>query len=210
MLGYQQALCDLVASPGLCLAVRHDAAAALAAYELTPREHHRLAAVAGQPGMSTNCTLYRVNRITPIYSYLPLTCTLLGDRLIGEAERFWQEGKPADLEFVPETLRFAAFLRRRLADGTLSAPCLDEVLRFEIATHELRWKIGSAVRIIRFRHDPEPLLAALADGRQPAGDPVPSVDAHFLVLDARPEQTRLFHFAGALPDEYLAFNGPAA
>jgi hypothetical protein len=40
---FQGALCDLIASPGLCLAVRADPDATLARYELSGLERKRLA-----------------------------------------------------------------------------------------------------------------------------------------------------------------------
>jgi hypothetical protein len=166
LLGYQQALCDLIASPPLCVRLRADVAA-LDGYDLTARERRRLASVVAQPGMSTSCTLYRVNRITPLYSYLPLTCALLGDELMGEAERYWSEGKPGDLQFGPETMRFGRFLQRRLHERAISDPYLGEVLALELAANELRWGARPRVRTVRFVHDPEPLLEALAEGRRP-------------------------------------------
>jgi hypothetical protein len=169
LLAYQQALCDLVASPELCLRVRSDTAT-LDAYDLSDRERRRLSAVVAQPGMSTSCTLYRVNRITPLYSYLPLTCTLLGDDLIVEAERYWSQGKPGDLQFGPETQRFARFLRERFAAGALASPYVGEVLELELAANALRWGADPPRRMVRFAHDPEPLLAALADVRAPEPD----------------------------------------
>src|SRR5262249_28404125 len=69
LLGYQQALCDMVASPALCVRVRKDPTSALSSYDISPKERGRLSAVAHQRGMSTNCTLHRLNRMTPIYSY---------------------------------------------------------------------------------------------------------------------------------------------
>lgn len=166
LLGYQQALCDLVASPQLCLGVRADRAA-LDGYDLTDRERDRIAAAVASRGMSVSCTLYRVNRITPLYSYLPLSCTLLGDGLVGQAEIYWREGKPEDLQFGPETVRFAGFLRRQLAAGAIDDPYLGEVLALELAVNALRRDPGSPPRAVTFAHDPVPVLEALAAGRRP-------------------------------------------
>ena len=63
---FQQALCDLIASPRLCRELRAAPDGVLAHYELTERERTRLMQAVRQPGMSTNCTLYRSNRVTPI------------------------------------------------------------------------------------------------------------------------------------------------
>ena len=188
LLGYQQALCDLVASPSLCLRVRADAAT-LDAYDLTDRERRRLSTVVAQPGMSTSCTLYRVNRITPLYSYLPLTCALLGDDLIVEAERYWSQGKPGDLQFGPETQRFAQFLRDRFAAGALASPYVGEVLELELAANALRWGADPPRRTVRFAHEPEPLLAALAEDRAPPPE-LPEGD-YLVELDASGGELRI-------------------
>ncbi len=205
LLAYQQALCDLVASPELCLRVREDAQSALAQYALTARERKRLAAVVRQPGMSTSCTLHRVNRMTPIFTYLPLTCFLLGDSLIGEAQRFWAEGAPPDLQFGPETERFGRFLRQRLERRLLDDPYLGEVLAFELAVNRLRVASSRVAEdppapaadagqtrirglhplaaLVRFDHDPLPILDALGDRCLP--EPEPERGEFFLLLDAR-------------------------
>jgi len=208
LLAYQQALCDLIASPRLCLEARADPEAALSSYDLAPRERRRLAAVVRQPGMSTSCTLHRVNRITPIYSYLSLTCFLLGDRLIREVEAFWSQGKPSDLQFGPESERFGRFLKRRLRAGSVRDPYLEEVLDFELAVNRLqamsregsRLPVAPAigdrqpefpsspsglhplVSVVRFRHEPLSLLEALSRGRRP--DPEPERGRYFVALDA--------------------------
>lgn len=184
LLAYQRALSDMIASPALCLAVRADAAAALACYALSPRERRRLAVVATQPGMSTSCTLYRLNRVTPLVRYLPLTTTLLGDALVSEAERFWAEGAPTDLQFGPEAERFAAYLRSRIDAGALDDPYLPDVLALELSVNRLRIATGAEplIETVVFRHDPLPLLSALSDGHRP--DPVPSQGRFELVVDA--------------------------
>ncbi len=173
LLGYQRALSQMIASPAFCLTVRADAETALAEYDLTDRERTRLAAVAVQPGMSTSCTLYRVNRITPIATYLPLTSFLLGDALIEEAELFWAEGRPSDLQFGPETERFGSFLERRIAAGELRDPYLGEILELELAVNRVRVAGPGEplAETVVFHHEPLPLLEALADGRRPATAP---------------------------------------
>jgi hypothetical protein len=188
LLGYQRALCDMIASPQLCLRVRAHADA-LDGYTLTARERRRLRAVSAQRGMSTSCTLYRVNRITPLQSYLPLTCTLLGDGLAEEADRYWSEGKPGDLQFGPEARRFGEFLHRRLRAGAIDDPYLAEVLALEMAANELRWGAQPASRSVPFVHDPVALLEALADGRSP-GPGIARGD-YTVLLDATSGRLRL-------------------
>lgn len=182
LLGYQQALCELVASPRFCLAVRRDPSS-LDPYDLTERERARLASVVTQRGMSTSCTLYRVNRIAPVFSYLPLTCAVLGDELIHEAERHWEAGKPPNLQFESETVRFTNYLKDRLEAGGIENPYLEEVLLLELAAHALASGADPPRRTVRFRHDPVALLALLADRRQPAVDEV-ELGEYLVELDA--------------------------
>lgn len=156
-------------------------------YDLSPRERRRLAGVVDQPGMSTTCTLYRVNRITPLYTLMPLTSFLLGDGLIAEAEAYWAAFPGSDLQFRLEVGRFAEFLRERLRAGELEDPYLEEILEFETAAAMLRYASRGGggdelVRRIRFRHDPELLLRLLTDRRRPAW--LPARDA-LVELDAR-------------------------
>lgn len=202
LVGYQRALADLIASPQLCLAVRADPADALAPYELTLRERERLEAVVVQPGMSTSCTLYRINRMTPIFSYLPLTCFLLGARLIVEAERFWSEGKPEDLQFGPETERFAQFLESGLQAKTLDDPYIGEVLHFELTVNRLQARVRQELdepltAIAEFKHDPLPLLEALATRRRPESEPVRG--QFFVELDASGETLQLRQVESVMP-----------
>jgi hypothetical protein len=186
--GFQQALCDLIASPELCLRLRDGADGALDGYELTDRERRRLEGVSRQPGMSVNCTLYRVNRITPLYSLLPRSCLLLGSGLSDEVSAFWAS-QDTDMQFGLEIERFAEFLRARVADGAVESPYLLEVLEFELAVNALRfaprrrllaeldgrqagdtWELNPLLQIVPFAHDPGVLLGMLAGGEVPPAE----------------------------------------
>src|SRR5882672_11333937 len=96
---FKQALCDLIASPDCARQARFNPDVILDSYELSDRERRRLVDLVRQKGMSVNCSLYRMNRITPLYTLMPLTCSLLGPRLIGEAEEFWRAYDKSDLQF---------------------------------------------------------------------------------------------------------------
>jgi hypothetical protein len=182
---FQRALCDLIASPALCLACRDNPDALVERYDLTPRERRRLIEVVWQPGMSTNCTIYRSNRITPIYTLLNLTCFILGDALVHEVDSFWQNGGYVDAQYGVEIERFGSFLKQRLQSGALQDRLLEEVLDFELAVYALQFcprrrilrglegthvsskdsavRLHPLVRIVRFHHDPATLLKLLAD-----------------------------------------------
>lgn len=186
---FQQALCELIRSPDVCLDVRDGDAGFLGRYDLSPRERARLEDIVWQRGMSTNCTLYRMNRVTPIYTLLHYTCLVLGDGLKATLEDYWAASELRDLEFKHEIHRFARFMRERLQTSASADPFVEEVLEFELAVNELRFAprrdilarlrmqaaaegetgpcLHPLVRVTRFRHEPTELLAALAQGRVP-------------------------------------------
>ena len=215
---FQRALCDLIADPKLCLAVRANPVAALRGYALTLLEQRRLATVVHQRGMSTNCTLYRVNRAAPLYSMLGLSCFLLGERFLEMALRFWALDCETDLQHVEEVRRFARFLRERLEEGGLEEPCLAEVLDFEEALNELKlvpasvveshhqqewlWEGAASaahcpphVRIVIFRHEPLALLARLASRQEP---PYALEEGRFALALVSGKRRRGVHYVPAL------------
>ncbi|MBO9731878.1 MAG: hypothetical protein J7623_24770 [Chitinophaga sp.] len=200
LLSFQKALTDLIASPQLCLQMRTNPADILPRYDLTDREKARLQAVVHQPGMSVSCTLYRVNRITPIYTMLPYTCFLLGPALVSQAETFWQVQQKSDLQFKREITLFGEFLLQQIDAGILINPYLREIVAMELAINELNFLpreallnaplneqgIHPLVRFIPFDHSPEVLLTALASMQQPSI--VLQKDAYWLVIDHREEE----------------------
>ena len=202
LLAFQQALCELIGSPDLCLQTREDPEPFLVRYDLSARERERLTEIVWQKGMSTNCTLYRSNRITPIYTLLHYTCVTLGDRLGATLDAYWAATELRDLEFKHEIHRFARFLGDQIEQGAIADPFLAEVLEFEIALNELRFaprrailrqlarQIGTAsqsqdlrihplMRVVRFRHEPALLLDALARGRVPRE--LPDAESYLLL-----------------------------
>jgi hypothetical protein len=172
-----------------------DPAGVLEPYDLTEREKTRLAAMARDRLMATNCTLYRANRLTPIYIYFPMTCRLLGPHLRRELDLFWQAHRRADLQYVGESARFCRFLKDRLKAGALESEYLAEIVDYETASIELRFadrEADSMTRIVRFFHDPQPLLEALSQpgnfpGNLPRGN-------YWMVLDAKqdPLEARIY------------------
>jgi len=181
---FQQALCDLIASPRLCRALRAAPDEVLANYELSARERARLCEVVWQRGMSTNCSLHRANRLTPLYLLLTYTCRSLGDQLRSLLDEFWDAKIYRDGQFPSEVERFAAFLRKRIADGIVSSPFTAELLEFELKLNALRsaprkqllrevealpapgpdtpCRIHPLARLVRFHHEPAALLDAAA------------------------------------------------
>jgi hypothetical protein len=202
LIAFQRALCDLIASPDLCLAVRANAAGALASYDLSARECGRLAALVWQRGMSTNCTLYRSNRVTPIYTLLPFTCRSLGSEFQPLMSEFWRSENYKDGQFKSEIDRFGAFLRSEISAGSVASPFAGELLEFELARNSLEFsrqkkvlrelenwpplqadepcQLHPLARLVPFQHEPEIVIGAVAQGDLPPDD-LPEVKA-LLVL----------------------------
>lgn len=190
---FQRALSDLVASPTLVRRVWDDPESALADYELSAKERSRLETVARQPGMETSCALYRMNRVTPLYTYLRLTCQTLGASLRDELDRYW-EREPALVQFEREVRHFERYLRSRVRAGAL-APLVEEVLDLELAVNALRYGhagseppsiTGAAfalredVRVLRLSREPLALFSAL-DAEVPL-DELPEGEHYVLVM----------------------------
>lgn len=161
---FQLALSRLIAAPQLCEQTLVDEAPFFAGFDLTDREQKRLHAVLRQKGMSTCCSLYRMNRITPLYTQLSNTCTLLGEELVPLVEAFWQQLPDTTLQFKDEVLAFGQFLMDRIARGVLQVPYLKEVLQLEMAINELSYLPEGTSRIVQFDHDIIRILLAVTSG----------------------------------------------
>jgi hypothetical protein len=126
---FHEVLATIISSPHLFFPVKGDA---LAGYDLTELERHRLRTMMADTGMATNCTLYRVNRLVPLQSTLPLTLQHLDSQAERELHAYWAAHPYAEPQYHTEAHRFASWLHRRSGDGTLSpGPYLD-ALAFEL------------------------------------------------------------------------------
>lgn len=209
MQAFQQAMCDLVASPDLCMVLVQSPEQVLGRYDLSDRDRRRLVEVVQQPGMLVNCSLYRANRLSPIYNLVPHTCFLLGDALLDEATEFWKGFKETRLQFHEEVKQFGDFLRRRMELGFLQNSILAEVLEYELALNEFRYaprldvlsrlelsktvareskriRLHPLIRVLLFRHEPGRLLKLLDERRPP---PYELAEGEFwLLLDGKGEE----------------------
>jgi hypothetical protein len=205
---FQHALSELVASPPLCLAVREGGADFFGRFDLSEMEKDRLLEVVWQRGMSVSCSMYRSNRVTPIYTLLNFTCVLLADGLKKELDEYWTSSSLPDLQFKQEIERFSQYLKRRIASGAITNPFLEEVLDFELAMNTLRYiprrrilqriretpapqdagplQLNPLIRVVRFRHEPFELLDLLRQ-KLPIPDQLPSGE-FFVLLSAVEEQ----------------------
>jgi hypothetical protein len=134
---FQRAFAELVADPELCRAVAHGDANLVVRYALTPREAWRLRVMVTQPGMRTNCELYRSNRFGPIFTVLHRTCTLLGDQLRDLLDAYWRSVPPLpDLPFAEEARRFVDFVTQTASDRIHDFDRVQDVMQLELAIND--------------------------------------------------------------------------
>jgi hypothetical protein len=114
---FQQALCDLTASPRLCIEARKNPAMLRERYKLTDREALRLVGIVRHRGMESACIVYRANRLAPLAMNVPATCKALGPSLRPLLEEFWELNPETNVHFFVETHRFCRFLQTKLETG---------------------------------------------------------------------------------------------
>lgn len=114
---FQQALADLVASPGFCRQVRVDPGELRLKYSLSNIEYIRLVTMVNQRGMECNCMLYRANRLAPLALNLHDFCTALGPRLGPLLTEYSTLFPNTNVHFYLECDRFCRFILRKIEDG---------------------------------------------------------------------------------------------
>lgn len=87
---FQQALAEITASPRYCLAVRRDASLLQERYQLSERERRQVLAMAQHPAMECACSLYRANRLAPLFRNLPGTLEALREHLESTLNAYWE------------------------------------------------------------------------------------------------------------------------
>lgn len=212
MQGFQKAMCDLVSSPDLCTRLIQSPDQVLARYDLSPRDRRRLVEVVQQQGMFVSCSLYRTNRVSPIYNLMPYTCFVLGDALMDEATEFWKDFEETRLQFDEEVAKFGDFLRQRVEQGFLQSPILADVIEYELVLNEFRFaqraevlshlqrnavpadqnnriSLHPLVRSLLFKHEPRRLFQLLDERRPP---PYELAEGEFwLLMDGKGEEVRV-------------------
>ncbi len=138
LIDFQQALADMVASPQLCRAVREQPRVLLERYDLSELEHGRLVAMAKHRGMTSNCVLYRANRLAPLVLNLPDLCRALGDDLTPLLEDYWAAYPNTDVNFLVESDRFCQSVLDKADGGFVLAERAREALEREHANLKLR------------------------------------------------------------------------
>ncbi|HSB92206.1 MAG TPA: hypothetical protein VLC28_03775 [Flavitalea sp.] len=204
---FQRAFYDLIANPAFCIEAKNNPLLLSEKYDLTAKELTRLNSIIWQKGMSTNCTLYRVNRVTPIYTLMPYTCKLLGDEILPILNEYWLDHARTKLQYKDEVTLFCNFLRYKLECGMLNIQYLDDILNFEATVNEIRYqqpavietsngpgiqyKLHPQARVISFKYDPGCLIKELLSkepGRMSKGIPV---GEYFLLLRLRDEEMEM-------------------
>jgi hypothetical protein len=186
---FQRAFADLIAFPERCVALRGGATDVLAGYDMSARERKRLETMVHHDAMSVNCSLYRASRLIPIYSVLPHSCRLLGDRLMRELDAFWAASRHATVQYRWESWRFGLWLEERIAARRLPGGPIEDALRLEMAMFDVQAAVrggngGSRRRVVLLRYDPDELL----DKTIPAEDLQPLASGVTVLIDATGRQ----------------------
>jgi len=202
---FQRAFADLIASPERCLAAREEPTEVFDSYKLTLRELLRLRSMVRSEAMSVNCTLYRVNRLTPIYSVLPLTCSLLGDQLRSELEAFCASSDQASSQYRLEAWRFGNWLLDRIASGILRGGRIEDAIRFELAAFDVRTAPRTPdrpdgyphprKRLLRFTYDPD---IVLNPAKRDDNSPQRCGEDEWVLLDATGDSLTVSRLRGSL------------
>ena len=161
---FQIALARLIASPQLCERTLVNEEPFFNRYSLCDREKKRLHAVLRQRGISACCSLYRMNRITPIYTQLSNTSLLLNDDLVPLVEEFWLLHADTSLQFREEVSEFGRFLMAKIDQKVVRLPYLKEVLLLEITLNKLSYLPEGELLYIKFDYDIYEILQSLNNG----------------------------------------------
>ncbi len=211
VLSFQQALCDLIASPRLHKEVMIQPDVFLHAYDLTPLEEKRLLNIVHQKGMAVNHLLHKSNRITPIYSMPPYTTLLLHKDFLTLADEYTQLHEESDLQSSHELELYVSFLEEKIKAGSINNIYVNEILHFEAALTELRfaprnkiieslmdtnftdlpanWMVHPLLRLVVFGHSPSELFEQLTEKKK-VTEPPPAGE-YYLIVDGNNEEPDL-------------------
>ncbi len=138
LIDFQQALADMVGSPQLCRTVRERPEVLIERYDLSPLEFRRLTAMAKHRGMTSNCVLYRANRLAPLVLNLPDLCRALGSDLTPLLDEYWAACPNTDVNFLVESERFCQILADKARAGFVLNERAREALERERSDLQLR------------------------------------------------------------------------
>jgi hypothetical protein len=130
---FQNALAAMVMDTSFAGAVRDDAARALSAFDLDPRERERLAGIASQPGLRIGTFFHHSFRMTKIAYTLPRTKEQLGEKLGAVLMMYWEEYPNVYEYFDLEARRFAAWLLEHSESEELKRVVREELAMLDLA-----------------------------------------------------------------------------
>jgi len=198
---FQKALYQMIADIPTCIAVRSGNKKFLSNFELTNKERRRLLSVSMQPGMNTNCTLFRMNRVTPLYTSMPNICKMLQKKLLDILLEFWEKHPKSTLQYKEEIKLFYFFLKNKIEDNSISIQYLDKILEFEGKINELRFDdsytteprgkyiLSKHLRLIKWNCDPSILLENIAEENYKF--PNLPEETHYLLVENSSENLEL-------------------
>lgn len=228
LLGFQQALSELVISPEFCFQVLTSPEQALRVYNLTTLEYQRLVFLAQLPGLDIGRMLHRSFRLSMLVNILPKTCILLNFHNLNQVvEVFWQTQPSRNFYYEQEAVRFGQFLLAQLEQGKLQNEFLEEILRFELCVLFLTKLIPEQVasnnslkievlkdsfadlnpqyRIVFFRHEPNSLLTTLSKDQIP--EPGLQGEYYLLLTMSSTNQLQSKLIGSRMGEVLLACNG---
>ncbi len=183
---FQLALAEIITSPQIGQAYYKDPGTLDQKYTLSEKEKTRLLSMVSQKGMRTNYMLYQMNRLTPLTMFMGYTLKILHPQLMSILHPFWAAYPKTSFQFRDEIAFFSAFLKKKIADGSLDLPYLEDVLRLEDALNHIRFDqdetsyandefftLHPAARIVYMEHDAHLLVEAMVvyDASQPPAVP---------------------------------------
>ena len=167
LIHFQQAICQLIASPATCQSFAKNPILFFSNFDLTEKETKRLISIVSQKGMVANCNLYRFNKITPIYTQLQYTCLALGPKLVPIVDHFWQKSGPTNLQFKNEIQAFGMFFKKNYKDKLPEIDYVFDLLNFEMAINKLTYTSGRKTVSVNFKYNPDQLLPFIFENKKP-------------------------------------------
>lgn len=192
---FQEALAEIITSPQIGHAYQSDPALLERKYTLTGKERDRLLHMIRQKGMRTNYMLYQMNRLTPLTMFMAYTLKILHPQLMSILHPFWKAYPKTSFQFKDEIAYFSAFLKEKIADGSLDLPYLEDVIRIEDAVNHIRFDspetsyvnddfftLHPSARIVYMEHEAQHLIEAMVtyDAAQPPA--VPQAPGYYVLF----------------------------
>lgn len=191
---FQEALAEIITSPQIGQAYQKDPVLLDQKYTLSEKERGRLLGMIGQKGMRINYMLYQMNRLTPLTMLMPYTLKILHPQLMSVLHPFWRTYPKTSFQFKDEIAYFSAFLKEKIAEGSLDFPYLEDVVNVEDAINDIRfhteessdandefYTLHPSARVVYMQYDAHLLVEAMVtyDSAQAPG--VPEAPGYYIL-----------------------------